>query len=338
MNFIITNDCNKGCKYCFAAQNRKLTPKNERQMSYGQFLEYLDKLPADCGDPSIKLLGGEPTQHSDFERFAHAVIDHDRPLTIISNFLFDEDVRKQIIGLLQKKPQLINFLINATDLDVRNRMEKWKDNYMSIYSFLYKIDQENRVSIGFTLEHSKDWKYYVEYLDFVLDNVSLIERLRLSLPFPGNDNEKNNFDFINNKELGNKFLRISRHAINNNIKPTIDCIIYPCMFETKEHFKYMLKFFESVRTYCGESAPADIFPDGTVSFCYPLREIIKVDSRKYETLHEVADDLVMRYQTIESGITPPEPCQSCAFRESGECNGPCLGMYDLSGETVGRNV
>jgi hypothetical protein len=95
---------------------------------------------------------------------------------------------------------------------------------------------------------------------------------------------------------------------------------------------------DSVKTKCGDAAPTDIFPDGTSSFCYPLREVIKLDSSKYNDFGEVENDMIMRYKTIESIIELPEPCKGCPFNRSGECAGPCLGMRDLSGETIGRNL
>lgn len=342
MNFIITSDCNKGCPYCFAAQARKRVAKDDREMSLGTFLEYLQKLPInnDGPNPMVKLLGGEPTQHSEFPKFVDAVLEQRRPVTIISNFLFDEDTRNFLVRRVNEGHD-IGFLVNATDLDVRDRIETWKKNYMALYSAFYRFDQEDKISIGYTLEHRRDAQYYIDYTKFLVENIKLIERLRLSLPFPSSDKDRNKFEFINNKELGNKFLKIAKTAIDFGIKPSIDCVIYPCMFETKEHFKFLLKFSDAVRTVCGQGAPSDIFKDGTMSYCYPLKEIIKVDTTKYDTLHQATEDMILRYQAIQAKIEEdllPNECRVCPFKASGECRGPCLGSYDLKGETIGINV
>jgi radical SAM protein with 4Fe4S-binding SPASM domain len=214
----------------------------------------------------------------------------------------------------------------------------WSKNYSDIYKAYYKYDKEEEISIGYTLEESKDWKYYTDYTDFLIKQVKLIERLRISIPFPGGTEDKENFYFINNKQLGRKIMLIAKHAIDLGIKPSIDCIVYPCMYETKEHFKFMLKFVENMKTFCGVNAPADIFPDGTVSYCYPLKETIKLDSNKYNTLYEILNDLILRYRAIQTNVKLPQECQSCSFFKTGQCNGPCLGFFDLSEETIGRNL
>jgi len=329
MNFIITNDCNKGCPYCFASTNRQLVPDNERHMKFEMFKEYIDKIPDK--NRGIKLLGGEPTQHPEFKKFFQHILDRNRSVTLISNFLFEDDIKDFIIEKIRDGyANRIHFLINSTTLDVgKTRMQTFKNNYNSIYQVLYEINYEENLSCGITIEEDKDLKYYLQYIDFLKENLYKIERLRISLPFPGDEKDKGPEKIINNKDMGNKIVSIVYKAINSFIKPSIDCIILPCMFENKEELKLIKKFAEQVRYRCGENAPTDIFSDNTMSYCYPLRETVKININKYKNLIDSSNALISTYKIIEDIVEKPDECKTCSYFKSRECNGPCLGFYNI---------
>ena len=325
MNFIITSSCNKGCPYCFASHDRS-QDEGEKNMSIETFKEYLDKI----GDrKAIKLLGGEPTQHPEFKQFVDEALKRNIDVTVISNFLFSDDVRDYLIETMKVRP--LHFLINSTDLDNNEkRLETFKKNYLSIYSFLYQRDAEQNMSCGITFENDKDAEYYVGYISFLLEHLKKIETLRLSLNFPGNPEDKNKFDLINNKAYGEKFLVCIKKCLDNGISPSIDCTVYPCLFDNKEEFKFISKFIRDCRTTCGVNSPTDIFKDKSASFCYPLRDSIKTNTEKYDTIDQISKSLTMKYKMIESNVAKPEQCMKCKFLHCGICNGPCLGFYDLS--------
>lgn len=320
MNLILTTGCNKGCSYCFASKVREEYGTNVMDLETFNLL--LDKIEK-TEKPRIKLLGGEPTIHPLFSEFLDEIIKRKLPTTLISNFLFSEGVRNKIIETVRSVP--IDFLINATNLDERSLIKKWSENYNHIYDFLYKFDIEEKMGIGYTFENDKDWKYYVKYTDFLLQYVPKIERIRLSLNFP--DKNKDNFYFINNKELGEKFLVMTRKAIDIGAIPSIDCIVYPCMFQNKEEFKYVRKFTENFKTKCF-SSPFDIFPNQEAIYCYPLGDSIRVNTKEYENIDDAKNKVKDLYKKIEDNISLPNQCKECPFFRN-ECNGPCLGFYNL---------
>ena len=325
MNYIITNSCDKGCSYCFAAKTRKDDPNNS--MTLDQFKELTDKSKA-----KVKLLGGEPTNHPQFKEIVEYLVNEKRDFFLISNFLFDEDKLEIIMNAMDKVN--VDFLINASDLDKLNRMETWKNNYSSVYMKLYKKDLEENMSIGITIDKPLD--YYIKYFDYLLENISVIERFRISLAFP--DTKKDDFYFINNKELGTEITSIVNYLVLKGIKPSLDCVLFPCMFDNKEQFKYIRKFMENVRTKCGTNLPpSDVFLDNTMSYCYPTKESLKVDTTKYKTLDEASADLLTRYKILKSQVDMPEECKSCKFFGN-LCDGPCLGFFDLKDKTTGINV
>ena len=129
--------------------------------------------------------------------------------------------------------------------------------------------------------------------------------------------------------MGKKIVSIVYKTINSFIKPSIDCIILPCMFENKEEIKLIKKFAEKVRFKCGNGAPTDIFSDNTVSYCYPLRETVKINTNKYNNLIESSEALISTYKIIDSLVEKPEECKQCSYFKSRECDGPCLGFYNI---------
>ena len=125
-------------------------------------------------------------------------------------------------------------------------------------------------------------------------------------------------------------LGIVTWCLNNFITPSIDCCYFPCLFENKEELKIIQKFAESAHCTCGTGAPADLFPDETVSYCYPLKDKLSVNFNDYHSKEEVQKALVSEYKIVKSLIEVPEKCKECDFFKCGMCEGPCLGFYDLN--------
>lgn len=323
MNLIITTGCNKGCPYCFASEVRHRDDDNT--MSFKTFSDILDKIQK-SGENRVKLIGGEPTQHPQFEEFVDEIIKRKMHLVLISNFLFSKKITSKIIEATKSIP--IDFLINSTNLDEGNLIKTWSRNYNEIYSHLYKYDLEEKISCGITFERDKSWEYYVQYVDFLLQHIPKIERLRLSLDFPGDNSDKNNFYFINETSYGDKFISLINKCHQIGATPSIDCVVYPCMFENKEHFKYVKKFGENFKTEC-YSAPSDMFPNQEAIYCYPLENAIRIDTKNLE-YGEVQDKLLEEYDKIRNKVEVPEECLVCPhFKKT--CNGPCLGFFNLEG-------
>jgi len=326
MNYIITTRCDKGCPYCFATTGRNKKYMSKFDYSLEQFKEYLDKNV----EPSIKLLGGEPTSHPEFILFAEEALKRNKEITLISNFLFNDEIREYLVNKINHGAPF-HFLVNSTDLDQFNRIEKWSKNYNEIYLALYNQGKEENISCGITFVDNISPEQYMKYLDFLLEHIYKIERLRLSISFPPGDKKKVANYAINNLELGEKFNKIIAYCLTKFIKPSLDCIIYPCMFENKEQFKIAKNFMDSTKFKCNEGkggGPADLFPDGSVSYCYPLKEVIKLDFGDYKNSHEVGKALKAAYTLKEQEEIDnlPEACKACKFFKSNLCAGPCLGM------------
>lgn len=334
-NIILTHACNKGCSYCFARETRDIhiTPgavSTDVHMSLEMFKSILDKHTANLPPGQsgrVKLLGGEPTQHPQFDEILALCYERSIDVTLISNFLFSKEVRDTILKYLEVRP--MHFLINSTELDQKNRMETFKENYNEIYKFLYARNAEDNMSCGLTIDHEIDVTYYVNYIDYLKSNLIAIEHMRVSLSFPGDADKKNKFFFINNTKLGDALVFITKKLLDANIPANLDCINFPCMYESKEEAKFVKKFLDgSDKHICGMGpGPTDYMPDGTAIYCYPNANTV-IDATKLKSDAAVQESLRMKYQIARAMVTLPEACEECGARKAGQCEGPCLGFFE----------
>lgn len=322
MNYIITKSCNKNCSYCFASHSRE--EDRTSVMTLENFKEYIEKYK----DKNIKLLGGEPTAHPEFLEFLKVACEKGKKsIILISNFLFGEKILIGILDLLNYYN--ISFLANGTDLEVNNRMNIWKENYKQIYQKLYSLDREEHLATGITIDDSKDLSYYVKYFNFLKENTLKLERLRISLNCPGSEKDKNPYNVINNKKLGEKVLALVQLCLDNYITPSLDCVLYPCLFNNKEELKVLKKFMDKTSFIC-HGSPTDIFPDGSVEHCYPLIHKVSMPSNNdCFTEKELVNSLNIKYDILKSTVELPEECIKCVYHMNGKCEGPSLCFFNL---------
>lgn len=324
MNLILTKQCNKGCPYCFAHQSRIEDPNCE--MTVNQINDIIDKYNLS----NVKLLGGEPTCHPQFMEIVDTILSKNKGVTLISNFLFNDDIKNFLMDRLCKSSKF-GFLINSTDLDIKNRIETFSRNYTDIYSLLYSLNREESMSCGITIYEKNSLEYYINYLEFLYENIPNIERLRVSIDFPGDYNNKNVYNVVNNKYLGSIIFNIFQWCHSHFITPSIDCDIYPCLFNNKEEFKLIRKLSKKpIKTKCGYSnAPSDIFGDGTVSYCYPLKGFIDLNLNDFNSIKDLEHEFNVKYNEIKNKVCLPEECVNCTFYHQKICEGPCLAFYNL---------
>ena len=333
-NVILTHACNKGCSYCFARETRDShvtvgACADDVHMSMEMFSSILDKHVANLPPGragQVKLLGGEPTQHPKFDEILALCYERNIEVTLISNFLFSKEKRDIILKYLEARP--MHFLINSTELDQKNRMEIFKENYNEIYKFLYARNAEDNMSCGLTLDQDVGIEYYINYIDYLKDNLIAIEHMRVSLSFTGDTDKKNQFFFINNTKLGDSLVFITKKLLDANIPANLDCINFPCMYESKEESKFVKKFLAGSDKYiCGTGpGPTDYMPDGTAIYCYPNANTV-VDATRLKSDTAVQESLRMKYQIARATLVLPDACQECNARKAGQCDGPCLGFF-----------
>ncbi len=328
MNIIINSECNKFCSYCFAKDHR-----SGENMSFEKFQELVE-----FSENPIKILGGEPTLHPDFLKMVQYACEQKGEVTVISNFLFSKEVLAGLLELSEK--YAINFLINSTPHNSKEKYNRFVHNYTTLFARLYILEKEDSMSCGLTFagESLESIALYIKKLKTDLLDIG---RLRISLDFPGSQERKDKFYFLENHDTGDLFVGVIAVCIQLGIAVNIDCTYFPCMFSNRAKYKYAKKFATHTGSVgrCGghmnSGGPTDVFSDGSASYCYPLKNTITADNitEKFKNFSEVRRYLGLKYAFTFGKTVLPLPCRKCSFLRDGKCLGPTLCFYDLENHT-----
>lgn len=322
-NFILTESCNKNCKYCFARGSHELRPEMSVQMAK----QLIDRISED-GD-HIQLLGGEPTIAKNFkEIFDYLMHKQDKSKecgcnvdipTLITNNLFSEDICNFLFEYLERGYKF-SMLLNATELDEQDRFPIFLRNYN-------KLAQLNieRMSIGITIDATRSTKYLVNYVKWLIKNVPSPHRyMRLSAPMPSGVKTYIPYE---HKVIGRKIYKVCKAMVKLNCSGNFDCALVPCLF-TDRQYSFIHKYFTS-RIICDKTnGPKDIYPDGHVIRCYPGSAIRTEPS---DNIDYIMDSIWKRIEDFSWNypVHLPDKCESCKYYKIKICDGPCLGCLTV---------
>ena len=335
-NFIINGTCSKGCSFCFTEEVARL------QHSLGEmtpsFVErLLDHYNFDSRqgvDSDVRILGGEPTQHSNFTGVMDVFIKKRLKINLVSNLLFGESIKDYIV----KNIRAFRWMLpNSAELDEKNRLKTWKKNYLALYDAYestWGFEQSPRLYLSLTVSRDFKERNHFEYIKWLVAQVhNKVNAIRIGLDLTGTY-------LINNKELGKELTKILRFGEANNISVVSDCQVPPCLWEGKTYESVMLnsRGFATFtdrksETTCG-FLPIDVFPDGTSTQCYPLKGTVNVNDvfglsgevKRKSLESEYQKKYVDNYKRYNI----PRECIDCVFYKKG-CNGICAGC--LNGES-----
>jgi organic radical activating enzyme len=330
MNLAINGTCAKGCSFCFTKEDARVK-HTLGDMSIDKVTELLDHFDMVNSDEEVTILGGEPTQHPNFNGIIDYIISRGYTINLVSNLLFGKKTLDYIINNLE---HIRWMLPNGAELDEKNRIVLFKKNYLALhtaYSNIWGFEDNARLFIAITM--SSDWRErklyeYIKWLYLQLDG--RINAFRLGVDLTGNY-------LINNKEMGQEITKILNFGFYNDIRITSDCQVPPCLWEgeTKESVNINSLGFATFKvpgheTVCG-FMPLDIFPDGSSIHCYPLQDKVKIDNvlkvsgkNNILTLRDEFDNL---YKENHKNYTLPQDCLDCVFYKT-ECNGICGGCLE----------
>ena len=330
MNLAINGTCAKGCSFCFTKEDARLK-HTLGEMSIEKVGELLDHFDVKGSREEVTILGGEPTQHSNFIGLMDYIISRGYKVNLVSNLLFGN----RTLDYITTNIRHIQWVLpNGAELDEKNRLNLFKKNYLSLYTAYantWGFEENPRLFIALTL--SSDWEErkmydYIKWLYHALDGK--LNAIRLGLDLTGTY-------LINNKEMGKEVTKILKFGMYNNIRVTSDCQVPPCLWEGKTKESIIQNSFDfatfKVKGYdkiCG-FMPLDIFPDGSSIHCYPLQDKVKIDNvlkisgeNNILTLRDEFDDL---YRDNHKNYKIPQDCLDCVFYKT-ECNGICGGCLE----------
>ena len=330
MNFAINGSCSKGCSFCFTKEDARLK-HTLGEMSIDMAEKLITHYKIKDNREEITILGGEPTQHSNFSGLIDYILSKGLKVNLVSNLLFGNTIKDYLINNIRNIKWM---LPNAAELDEKNRLPIFKKNYLELYHAYqntWGFEESPRLYLALTI--SSDWEKrniyeYIKWLYLSLDGK--VNAIRLGIDLTGTY-------LLNNKELGNEITKILKFGKYNDILITSDCQVPPCLWEgkTKEAvYENSLGFatfkMANYDTICGYM-PLDVFPDGSSIHCYPLQDKVKIDNvlsivgeDRPQSLRDTFDNL---YIENHKNYTLPTICQECTFYPN-DCNGICGGCLE----------
>lgn len=317
-NILITNFCNQNCPYCFARELMSVK-KLPREMKIQDFKTILGKIKKTKNIvPIIKLFGGEPTLHSEFETIIKLALEKFPFVHIFTNgIISDEKIDK-----LQKYLPKIRFIINMQTPGFIENSQIRRLVIRRVKELSLKTHVTLSINIYFGMEIEKIISLYKK--ENLLKNIKHI-RLGASNPIVNN---ANNYSYNRFKEFGQLTFTFIRQIkkISPSISITLDCGFVPCMFSERQK-KYIESVLQKKEWGCA-IGNIDIDTSLTAFTCYSLSTLNSFRLPLKRLSLDKAHTLLTIRQYLYQEKFIPSFCKKCRHYGLGEkkCSGPCLAL------------
>ena len=304
-NLSITLACNRGCRYCFAADGGE-PGRSAGPMPLAAFralLGFVDR----SRTPEARLLGGEPTLHPDFVAMAAQVLESGRGLVLFSNGLMPPAALE---ALAQAPEGQVAVLVNVADPGQRQAGET--DH---LEHTLRRLG--HRATVGFNIDRPGIEPAFL--LDLVR-RFDLAPTLRLGLAHPSLARPNVWLHPRHYPEVGRRLARLAEQAAAVGVSLSFDCGFVPCMFPA-DPAELFGTAAEAIGRQCGPIP--DILPDGRAIPCYPLASVAATAVGERDTDQSVARRLADRLRPFRA-VGVYRACEDCGPRAAGRCLGGCL--------------
>jgi len=275
-NILLTNFCNQNCDYCFAKKEMK--EGMVKEMSMDNFLRMMKLLKKNKID-QLRLMGGEPTLHSQFDLILSRAYPLFKQIIIFSNGLVS---LKSIKAINQYADKIIlNFNLDTQAFE--NNLKQRKQ----IIALINEFSLKTKVFLGFTLSNLE--KDYLElFKGFKKDIWQKIGiRFGLAKPSPG---ERPFFAKGDYPKIGNKIIFLVKSFKEMGIKDVfLDCGLKKEMFDWRERH-YLTKNSHLRGWNCeGKWSSFDITPDLTIFPCFPYYNKLRKKLDDFKNFNQARD-------------------------------------------------
>jgi len=321
-NILLTNLCNLKCSYCFAAPFLSDPGNNQQFLSLETFEKYLD-FSDRSGLQQVRLMGGEPTLHPDFEKFVLLAQQRGKHVVVFTNGLMPS---KALQALLDLPVSECSALVNITPLDdkVYSGDQSWNVGAQGKAAQL-KAERLSktlsrlglRAQLGYTIfQHGQlDLSWIVE----IIDRAGCCRSIRLGMAQPA----KNGNSFVHPKkyqQIGKQVAEFTQKAAKEGVTVELDCGFVRCMF-SEEDMQTLKQSQAHIAWRC--SPVLDFDWNGSAFPCFPLAEITRIEDGLSQTTQALRAQFekTLSYFRV-CGIFPE--CSSCGLRITEKCSGGCL--------------
>lgn len=323
-NIMMTDVCNLRCPYCFA---NEFVNKDKNEISEENFEKAVDFIVGDKSRSSLGLIGGEPTLHSQFEKYLRKLIVDDRVKTVVvytNGILLD---RYWDVVCHPKVRLLIN--CNSPKDIGEKQFEKLCENLD--YLLLTRMFQKN-VTLGINM-YQPDFPY-----EYILELLKKYEfhHVRVSVSVPNLEDERNADAHQYFERMKPRMFAFFHELLSNDIIPNYDCNKIPSCLITEEDVEEFIQYGD--REYIHKniddsnitdkivkcSPVIDIRQDLTAVRCFGLSECTKQKISDFSGIRELENYYLRTIDAYACNTVYSEKCVDCHAREVRKCNGGCL--------------
>jgi len=307
-NIILTTNCQRKCKYCFAKDN----VQNEMSFSIENFIKVIDWMVSSREKITrVGFLGGEPTSHPDFVEFLDYTLSKRLSVLVFTNGMVDNSELFSGVIETAKNNEVtcfthLGFCLNVNEQKYRSRKEEELQN-----EFLIKLGRVTNLSFNI-FEESFDPYFLLN----IINKYNTIRHIRLGLAAPlGNSNaciNPINFNVIAEKIV--KFINVTK---KNNIDLNFDCGFPLCMFSDEA----LAKFVDSGTKAMFSCEPIiDVYPNLEAAYCYPLSRQIRANIADYESYIDLHHEWFNKFKNTSPMY---DKCVECNYYKQQICGGGC---------------
>ena len=313
LNVYPTDYCNYRCVFC-KVRGICSSRRHRHEMNGDAF----KKLIAFCKRSRIqtlRILGGEPTQHPRLVPMIEQIYREGMSVGIIfTNGIFNND---KLVNLIKLRRIAVNFHYMPPEEYTRDERKLVLQNLRFLFAGGQKdqepLDTDMRCMSIIFYKKNQNYRY-------MLDAAREYKVAEISWAFAHPSLLKNNrhIRWRNIKSVLPAALDFVREAAAMGIRTPMECPVTPCIFSPQQ-LRFARKFIADLSFTC--EPILDVFPDLSVHYCMGLPVVSYIND--INTLKDIHIDQLFRSQPLRSRMRSPA-CGICAWWKSKQCQGYCL--------------
>jgi hypothetical protein len=310
-NVLLTNYCNRRCKYCFAQEKIAFedaagADKSKRFLSLDD-LEKVIRFFKRSASNQVGLLGGEPTLHPDFPHIIDRFLSEGFRIKLFSNGLMPAPSLEYLSGLDSDRMLTI---INVNHPDDAQPGEREQ-----VAATLAAL--KRKAALGFNIYRPD---FDGEFLIDLLEKYDLDRHIRLGLTQPILGGRNTYVLREHYPEVGRRIVRLAERTGPRGMFLGLDCGFTLCMF-TPEDIGPMMYNGVTFKLTCNPIV--DIGVDLSVWSCFPLSRWETTHLDQFETRQEIVRYYENKLQAFR-GVGATADCLECRHKLGGNCLGGCI--------------
>lgn len=309
VNIILTYRCNLGCEYCY----EKGVKLNYSDITLDDF-EKTIKWLRENNKEKIILLGGEPTQHANFEEILAICSKYQMYIVLLTNMAFGDSIVKAIS---QYKRCVLQANVNGPATYPKEIYERVCSNVRRLYT--------NVVAVVLRYNIYKDNSDFTAIVKLAKDINSSIRFSLINSPLNCESGVKQNREHVENVYEKKSIVRFLDTCEKEKVSAFFARPVPKCLFSQEEIQKYKKNGIK-YKCYVGRNddyaARVNIQPDMSVMACYgvPIRGPKVTSFKSYQELSEYYKDSFIKLRKIPA----MSKCQTCPEYLNNVCQGGCL--------------